>query len=184
MLEDVRVNGTKTARRGLAASRGFTLLEVMIVIGIILLIAGLVTVNLMGSRAEATKGTVEIQLRSLRDAMKQFNLAFNRFPTEEEGIAVLWSKETLDPQADATKWRAFMEQSIPNDPWSTPWGYTPTSDQAPEGMFDLWSNGPDKESGTADDIRLWKAVDPASGGTTSSDTPPPPAPSTPSGAPK
>ena len=179
------MNGTRTARRSLAVGRGFTLLEVMIVIGIILLIAGLVTVNLMGSRTEATKGTVEIQLRSLRDAMKQFNLAFNRFPTEEEGIAVLWSKETLDPQADATKWRAFMEQSIPNDPWSTPWGYAPSSDQAPEGMFDLWSNGPDKESGTADDIRLWKAVDPASGSSTSSEPTPPPTPSgSSSGAPK
>ncbi len=168
-----------TAHRTLSTARGFTLLEVMIVIGIILLIAGLVTVNLMGSRAEATKGTVEIQLRSMRDALKQFNLAFNRFPTEEEGLAVLWSKETLDPQADATKWRAFLEQAIPNDPWGTAWGYAPTSEQAPEGMFDLWSNGPDKEANTADDIRLWKSTDKSgSGSSSSSDSPPPPPPST------
>lgn len=173
-----------TATRTLSTARGFTLLEVMIVIGIILLIAGLVTVNLMGSRAEATKGTVEIQLRSIRDALKQFNLAFNRFPTEEEGLAVLWSKETLDPQADAAKWRSFLEQPIPNDPWSTPWGYAPTSEQAPEGMFDLWSAGPDKEANTADDIRLWKSTD-SSGSSpgSSSDAPPPPPPASSSTSP-
>lgn len=177
------MRSTTAAKRTLSTARGFTLLEVMIVIGIILLIAGLVTVNLMGSRAEATKGTVEIQLRSMRDALKQFNLAFNRFPTEEEGLAVLWSKATLDPQADATKWRAFLEQPIPNDPWGTAWGYAPTSEQAPEGMFDLWSNGPDKEANTADDIRLWKNTDKSGADSgASGDAPPPPPPPASSGS--
>lgn len=135
------------------APRGFTLLEVMIVIVIILAIAGLVTVNLMGSRDEATKGTVNIQLKSMKDALKQFNLAFNRYPTEEEGLAVLWSKEAMTEE-DAAKWRSFLDEPIPNDPWDSPWGYRTESESGR--AFDLWSNGPDKQEGTEDDISVWK----------------------------
>ena len=136
-----------------AAARGFTLLEVMIVIVIILAIAGLVTVNLMGSRDEATKGTVNIQLNSLKDALKQFNLSFNRYPTEEEGLAVLWSKTGVTEE-DQSKWRPYMDSPIPNDPWGSPWGYRAESESGH--AFDLWSNGPDKQEGTEDDISVWK----------------------------
>lgn len=148
--------------------RGFTLLEVMIVIVIILAIAGLVTVNLMGSRDEATKGTVNIQLKSMKDALKQFNLAFNRYPTEEEGLAVLWSKDGITDE-DQTKWRAFVDEPIPTDPWGTAWGYRAESESGR--AFDLWSNGPDKQEGTEDDISVWKGSgDEVEGGI---DAPPP-----------
>lgn len=150
------------------AARGFTLLEVMIVIVIILAIAGLVTVNLMGSRDEATKGTVNIQLKSLKDALKQFNLAFNRYPTEEEGLAVLWDKSSITDE-EQTKWRAFVDEPIPNDPWGSPWGYRAESESGR--AFDLWSNGPDKQEGTEDDISVWKTSgDEVEGGL---DAPPP-----------
>ncbi len=140
-------------RRPTVAPRGFTLLEVMIVIVIILAIAGLVTVNLMGSRDEATKGTVNIQLKSLRDALKQFNLAFNRYPTDEEGLAVLWNKSAMSDE-DQGKWRPFLDEPVPNDPWGSPWGYRAESESGR--AFDLWSNGPDKQEGTEDDISVWK----------------------------
>lgn len=164
-----------------AASRAFTLLEVMIVIVIILAIAGLVTVNLMGTRAKATAGKVEIQLKSIRDALNQFNLDFNRYPTDDEGLAALWDKTKLTEEADQAKWRPYMETPIPADDWGTPWVYRQVGEQAPEGKFDLLSNGPDKEEGTEDDINVWpksslEGVDGAGGA--SSDAPPPPPPPT------
>lgn len=145
-------------QRGVRASGGFTLLEVMIVIVIILAIAGLVTVNLMSSRTEATKGTVQVQLKSLRDGLKQFNLTFNRFPTDEEGIGALWDKSKMTSDEDSAKWRPFMDEPMANDPWGSPWGYRAQGERAPEGMFDLWSNGPDKQEGTDDDISVWRQV--------------------------
>jgi general secretion pathway protein G len=162
------------------SARAFTLLEVMIVIVIILAIAGLVTVNLMGTRAKATAGKVEIQLKSLRDALSQFNLDFNRYPTDDEGITVLWDKSKLSEEGDQAKWRAYVETPIPTDDWGSPWVYRQAGEKAPEGKFDLLSNGPDKEEGTEDDINVWpksalEGVEGAGGSTT--DAPPPPPPS-------
>lgn len=142
-----------------AAARGFTLLEVMIVIVIILAIVGLVTVNLMSTRGRATERTAEIQLASIRDALRQFHLEFNRYPTDEEGLEVLWNRDVLDPDAEERNWRPFLEEPIPNDPWGNEWGYRQDGENAPEGMFDLWSNGPDGEEGTDDDINVWRTVD-------------------------
>jgi len=156
-----------------ARGRGFTLIEVLIVIVIILAIAGLVAVNLFSSKDSADKGIAELGLKGLRDSMQQFRLEFNRYPTDEEGIAVLWSKATLSADADQTKWRQFVIEAKPNDPWGKPWGYRQRGEKAPEGMFDLWSTGPDMEEGTADDINVWKMVDDGSGGSSGSGTPPP-----------
>ena len=161
----------------MAARPGFTLIEVLIVIVIILAIGGLVAMNVMGGKDKADKGIAEIDLKSLRNAMQQFKVEFNRYPTDEEGVAVLWSKSTLTAEADQTKWRQFIVEPKPNDPWGKPWGYRQKGEKAPEGMFDLWSTGPDMEEGTADDINLWKTVDDGSGtGSSGAGAPPPPPP--------
>lgn len=159
-----------------AARSGFTLIEVLIVIVIILAIGGLVAVNVMGGKDKADKGIAEADLKMLRGALQQFRLDFNRYPTDEEGVAVLWNKATLSSEADQTKWRAFIIEAKPNDPWGKPWGYRQRGEKAPEGMFDLWSTGPDMEEGTADDIYVWKMVDDGSGSSGSGSAPPPPPP--------
>lgn len=166
--------------RTAARRRGFTLIEVLIVIVIILAIAGLVAVNLFGSKEKADASIAEIDLRSLRNALQMFRLDYDRYPTDEEGIAVLWSKGTLSAEADQTKWRALITEPKPNDPWGRPWGYRQIGEKAPQGMFDLWSTGPDGEEGTEDDINVWKVVDDGSGMGDSSGAgaPPPPPPPT------
>lgn len=154
-----------------AAARGFSLMEVMIVIVIILLISGLVAVNLFGQRDRAMEQTAEVQLQSIKDALRFFYLEYNRYPTADEGIAVLWDKERLDADAEDTKWRKFMEEPKPTDPWGSQWGYTDESDEGHE--FELWSYGPDKEDGTDDDINVWAD---AAGEGEGGDLPPPPPP--------
>jgi len=160
----------------IATSRAFTLLEVMIVIVIILAIAGLVTVNLMGTRAKATVAKVEIQMKSLRDALNQFNLDFNRYPTDDEGITALWDKTKLAEESEQAKWRPYVETPIPEDDWGTAWVYRQIGENAPEGKFDLLSSGPDKEEGTEDDINVWpkSALEGVEGAGGSSAPPPPP----------
>lgn len=139
------------------AARAFTLLEVMIVIVIILAILGLVTVNLMGTKSSADTKLVQVQLGALKSALDAFNLEYNRYPTEDEGLAVLWSKDGLADE-DQGKWRMFTKEALPRDPWKTPWGYQlVTADEAAEdggtgAGYKIWSNGPDTEEGTADDI--------------------------------
>ncbi len=138
------------------AARAFTLLEVMIVIVIILAIAGLVTVNLMSTSKTATTRTVQIQLASLGQALDSFQLEFKRYPTEQEGLAVLWNKDQLDKDADQSLWRSFTKEPIPKDTWGHEWGYKVITEEGSDPTYDLWSYGPDGEDGTADDIRFHK----------------------------
>lgn len=148
-------NRVPMAVRGAKAARAFTLLEVMIVIVIILAILGLVTVNLMGTKKTADTKLVQVQLESLKGALDQFNLEFNRYPSEEEGLSVLWSKDAMADE-DQTKWRMFTKEPLPRDPWGTEWGYrVTTAEESEDGAgigFEVWSYGPDKEDGSSDDI--------------------------------
>lgn len=137
------------------ARSAFTLFEVMIVIAIIVAIGGLVGLSVLSRKKDADKDLARAQIKSIEDALEGFHLKYDRWPTEEEGLAVLWSKDTLSPDADATKWSAELKAPIPTDKWGSPWGYRPVSEHGDETKFDLWSNGPDKQEGTEDDIKNW-----------------------------
>lgn len=145
------------------ARRAFTLIEVMIVIAIVLALSGLVAVSLFQRRDEAKTDLVKIDLNTLRSAIKQFRFDFERWPTDEEGLRVLWDKEALDPEADQSKWKAYLEEPMPTDRWDTEWGYRQVG-ELDETMYDLWSNGPDKEEGTEDDIVAGRSDADAEGG--------------------
>ncbi|MBC7835684.1 MAG: type II secretion system major pseudopilin GspG [Phycisphaerales bacterium] len=153
-------------------ARGFTLIEVMVVIAILLAIVGLVAVNVIGRKKDASVGTTQIQLKTLKSALDTFFADFDRYPTDEEGLTVLWNKTTM-AEEDQAKWKGYMSEPVPTDTWSSAWGYRQTGERAPEGKFDLWSNGPDKQEGTDDDIHVWKTAADDEG---MSDTPPPPPP--------
>lgn len=139
-----------------AGRRGFTLIELLIVIAIIVALGGLVTVAVLGRKKEATAQLAVIDLQTLKKAMEEFNFNYDRFPTDDEGVEVLWNKEKLSPDADATKWKKFVNEPMPTDRWGTTWGYRQVSEHGDEDTFDLWSFGPDKQEGTDDDVKSWK----------------------------
>ena len=147
------------------AARGFTLIEVLIVLAIVLILAGLVSVSLFNRRDQADVQVTQVNLNTLKSALDQFRLDFRRYPTEEEGLEVLWSRETLDPDADTAMWSSYLSEPMRADAWGNPFGYsTETDDFVMDPMGDedaasgptysLWSNGPDGEEGTEDDIML------------------------------
>lgn len=157
-----------TRLRGVGSRRGFTLLEVMIVIVIILAILGFVGANLLGQRDKAGKDMVMIQMRLIKDALSRFNVDVGRFPTDEEGIKALWDKSVL-PEEDQGKWTAaYLSEPAPTDRWGSPWGYRQVGEKGPEGWFDLWSYGADKQDGTADDIDVWEGKGRSGDGTSGS----------------
>ncbi|MEL7474006.1 MAG: type II secretion system major pseudopilin GspG [Planctomycetota bacterium] len=147
------------ASRPLAARRAFSLIEVMIVLVIILGLAGLVGLQLFGRRDQAKEQTAQVQLDNIKRAIEQFRLDFERFPTDEEGLEVLWNAESLDPDADPDKYLSggYLKQAIPNDLWGNEWGYRQVSERDAEGQYDLWSNGADGEEGNDDDLTSWSS---------------------------
>jgi len=148
--------------------RGFTLIEVMIAIAIVVALVGIVAVNVVGSRKQAKQGMAEIERDAIEGALEQFNITFDRYPSDEEGIAVLWSKESLstEEEAEKEKWRKFLKDPSPTDQWGNAWNYRAESEH--ENDYDLWSAGPDKQEGTADDVTNWSKTEAAEGGSTGS----------------
>lgn len=128
--------------------RGFTLIEVMIVIAIILALSGLVGVALFQRRDEAKVDLTKTDLKSLQRGLEDFRLHFDRYPTTEESITVLWDKSQLDDPELEDKWKGYMSEALPKDRWGGEWGY----EQLSRTSYKIWSFGPDGEEDTDDDI--------------------------------
>ena len=164
-------------RLGRSALRSaFTLIEVMIVIAIVLALTGLIGYAVLGRRDEAKRDLAQIDMNTIRQGLKLFRFDFDRYPSDEEGVKVLWNKSALSADADQTKWHAYLEEAMEKDRWGNPWQYKQAGEHG-EGTYDLWSAGPDKQDGTDDDIASWKTAGSsgATGTTGPADEPPPPA---------
>lgn len=146
-------------RRSTRRDAGFTLIEVLIVIAIIVALAGLVGVALFSKQKEAKIGLAKADIKTIEAALKQFRVKYDRYPTDDEGLEVLWSKDKLDADSDAAKWSKELEKPMPNDQWGTVWNYRQKSEHGDEDDFDLWSAGPDKQEGNEDDIVSWIVTD-------------------------
>ncbi|MBC7771964.1 MAG: type II secretion system protein GspG [Pyrinomonadaceae bacterium] len=151
----------------------------MNVIVIIRAILGLVTVNLMGAKKKADTGVTQMSLGTLKNALEAFSLDFNRYPAEDgEGLVALWNKSVL-PEEEQSKWQegGYTKEAMPRDQWGSEWGYRLTIADGTEGStsgFTVWSNGPDKQEGTADDVYPGNKKPDESGGTSPDDVGPPP----------
>lgn len=145
--------------------RGFSLIEVMIVILIVLAIGGLVAYNVMGAKEKADARLGKIQLQEIQKALKQFKVVHSRYPTDDEGIQVLWNKEAMTDEDAVKNWEKLLDKPMPKDSWGNEWGYRAASEHGDESMYDLWSYGPDRVEGTEDDITSWEGMEDANSGT-------------------
>ncbi|MCA9284755.1 MAG: type II secretion system major pseudopilin GspG [Phycisphaerales bacterium] len=139
-------------RRRPTTRRGFTILELLIVIGILLAIGGLVLYNVLGASEKADVKLAKAQIQSFESALEEFKFDMKRWPSEDEGLSVLWSKEKLDAEEDQDKWTGpYLKEPKPKDTWGNEWIYRQPS--SVEGRpYDIISPGPDKQEGTEDDI--------------------------------
>ena len=136
------------ARRPLAQrlSRGFTLLEILVVLVIIGLLAGLVGPRLLAQLDRAKVTTTETQIRMLKGALETMRLDLGRFPSAEEGLKILVSPPTDGLMRQ--RWRGpYLDSQLPMDPWGNPYQYDPRGrDTNP---FTLFSFGPDGQGAAA-----------------------------------
>lgn len=133
------------------APRGFTLLEMLIVIFIILMLAGIVAYNLIGTQERAEEDSVRVQISVFVNALESFRVDMGRWPTEDEGLAVLWSKDAISEEADSSRWRKYLNDAVPNDRFGHAWVYHQPGENEGD-AYDIISVGRDGEEGTDDDI--------------------------------
>ncbi len=129
--------------------RGFTLLELLVVIVILSLLAALVIPKLTGRVDEAKIDTAKVQLKELKRTLEMYKLDNGTFPTTEQGLKALVKKPTTPPEPK--KWRQYLDH-VPKDPWGNEYVYISPAENHP---FELKSKGPDGELGTDDDISVW-----------------------------
>lgn len=124
-------------------STGFTLIEILVVLVILGLLAGLVGPRLFGKVDSSKVKTAETQVKMLKTALQTFRLDVGRFPNTDEGLAALGKK----PEGgDIPAWAGpYLDEALPLDPWGHPYEYR---DQPAEGQdFTLYSLGADGEAG-------------------------------------
>jgi general secretion pathway protein G len=133
--------------------RAFTLIELLIVIAILLAIGGIVLVNLLPAKDQADIDLTRVQIDTFEQALKRFRVDLKRWPTEDEGLAVLWNPDGLEDENDQAAWKGpYLEKAAPLDTWKQAWIYHQPSELREGAEYDIISMGPDKEEGTDDDI--------------------------------
>lgn len=125
--------------------RAFTLLEIIVVIIVLALLAGLVAPQIFGRVSEARGTTARTQIELLSTALDSYRLDNGSYPTTEQGLAALRDKPTRAPIPG--NWKGpYLRRAVPNDPWGRPYLYT-FPGQRNAGSFELSSLGRDGQPG-------------------------------------
>ena len=123
--------------------KGFTLVEILVVVVILGLLATLVVPRVIGRGEEAKRTAALVQVREIEQALDLFKLDNGFYPTTEQGLQALIEKPGISPEPRRYRESGYMKK-IPQDPWGGEYIYRSPGDHD---EYDLFSTGPDGEEG-------------------------------------
>ena len=138
-------------------TKGFTLIELMVVLVILGILAGLIAPRIMSRPEEARRMKAKVQIQSLETALKLYSLDNGNYPSTEQGIEALVEPPASGKLARAWREGGYLEKGrLPKDPWGGDYIYLSPGSHGP---FDIISYGPDGEpggDGKDTDINNWE----------------------------
>jgi len=136
-----------------AAQRGFTLIELMVVLVIIGVLASLIVPSVLDRVDEAKVTAARTDVNSLMEALKRYRLDNQRYPTSEQGLQALVTKPTTSPVPP--NWKPTLDK-LPNDPWGRPYQFANPGVKGPIDVFSYGADGQAGGEGKDEDIGSWQ----------------------------
>ncbi len=139
----------------LKRSRGgryaFTMVELLLVLVILAILAGIVVPKFAGRSQDAKVTATKTEISGMESALDAFEIDNGYYPQGQNGLVSLF-----DQPSDASNWKGpYLKKLVINDPFGTPYIYECPGQRNVNG-YDLSSAGPDKQAGSADDITNWE----------------------------
>jgi len=124
---------------------GFTLVEMLVVLAILVLLVSMVVPRIIGSQKKADINATKTQIGMFKAALERYSLDCKKYPTTDQGLAALVSKPAdLD---EKTSWDGpYVTGEIGKDPWGNEYQYTYPPEKGSGDSPDIWSYGPDGEN--------------------------------------
>jgi general secretion pathway protein G len=136
-----------------AVQRGFTLIELMVVLVIIGVLGALIVPNLLDRADDARRTAARTDITNIMQALKLYRLDNQRYPTTEQGLQALVVRPTSGPQPN--NWKPYVEK-LPNDPWGNPYQYLNPGIKGEVDVMSLGANGQPGGEGNDADIGSWQ----------------------------
>ena len=136
-----------------SGQRGFTLIELMVILVIIGVLAALIVPNVIDRADESRVTAARADVANLMQALKLYRLDNQRYPTQEQGLQALVQRPTSGPPAP--NWRPYLEK-LPTDPWGRPYQYLNPGVHGAVDVFSFGADGQPGGEGNDADIGSWQ----------------------------
>jgi len=136
-----------------AVQRGFTLIELMVVLVIIGVLAALIVPNVLDRADDARVTAARTDITNISQALKLYRLDNQRYPTSEQGLQALVVRPTTGPLP--SNWKPYLEK-LPNDPWGRPYQYLNPGIKGPIDVMSFGADGQAGGEGKDADIGSWQ----------------------------
>jgi len=137
------------------ARAGFTLVEILLVLAIIMILATIGIINIDKIFGDTQDKVASFQVNeTFKTPLLKYRLDVRNYPSSSEGLDVLMKR----PAAGSKSWKGPYVDQVPLDPWKNAYRYRFPGEKN-QGGYDLWSIGPDGMDGTPDDIGNWQKAE-------------------------
>lgn len=133
---------------------GFTLIEILVVVLIISILAGIVGLSVLRHPGEAKATAAKLQIKTIKSGLQLYRMEQNNYPTQEQGLNALCVKPSIPPVPEKYPAEGYLESSrLPKDPWGHDYIYlSPGRSQEPYEIISYGSDGEPGGTGDAADI--------------------------------